>query len=986
MKKQLLFACILQFFAIFVHAQFPKNISTHPDFPVNDEFLPMYNNWANTNHTINPFLNVGFDWRLFNSVSPLTPQPIIPLELRPGWINTIKSLSSNNYFPMDNPFGIVNHVGTRSGFNSVDRDFKWEDGWELLWLNLGHYPNGAVMDVPVPGSFITTSWGPKPNHIPYFAIYNRYQGTMRLFSNVWFDPKTPIRYQDIVVKFGYYDIQATEFGNISGLLRHNGGFDLALDQPTQNYELYSARQQPVNQSEWQISEFQIGFDPCVCMRQKEKPFQSGQLEFQFQDFTAVSIDMMSRTVETTEMINSSNYANAAIDFLNLTSMKEEDGYQPGYSMYRRMNRLYDDYETKLSKYQKDSAAYHDPRNKMGRDLLKLSRAITADAVSIILPNVSREFLADVGIDNKDKQKDVDKAISNAVKGFVGIGFDYAVVSIFGRPASEPKNKPSLPVANFSETFYKGKLTYVPSEAKIEGLYIPGAFTQTPSWAPNVAHGYGAEPHIDPRLFPAYNKVLGQVALLESPSVSFGTQHDFSQKEGEQFQIVIGNQRTCYQELISTSSFDLSLKVDDALKIALNADLDFDFDKTNSYVNIEVELEKEIFIPSTSLLPDYPKVIESNSSNLVVYHTLDKQPSISTNNTKYLSETTIYNSRWVSIADASQYVFDIKENTDVVNVVKRTQEPIDVGIPITDPNTGQPIYTWVCTNDYLPHNYDQSENVKYKVKSIKLKLLHDMYFDQIGMFDEQNNSTQVYTYPIYQLKKLQFVDLPIPGSNVTLLSSTTDLKRYATGIMLLENEHITPNHNYVYETIGNIIYINAQEVDIEGEITVENGYELIIQSLYPINVKDGAKIGKNITLRIKKDWFDLDPFTYVTNEEVYAFCNDNQRYRANTLNFKTAERLQRERAEREYQEAQQKKEIRPITLYPNPTQSQVTVSGLDGDTHTLKVYDAQGVLVLSQDVAALEQTVLFLGNLARGVYIVTAERTNGSVSNSRLVKL
>jgi hypothetical protein len=56
MKKQLLFVCILQFFAIFVHAQFPKNISTHPDFPVNDEFLLMYNAWTGAN----PFLNQLF--------------------------------------------------------------------------------------------------------------------------------------------------------------------------------------------------------------------------------------------------------------------------------------------------------------------------------------------------------------------------------------------------------------------------------------------------------------------------------------------------------------------------------------------------------------------------------------------------------------------------------------------------------------------------------------------------------------------------------------------------------------------------------------------------------------------------------------------------------------------------------------------------------------------------------------------------------------
>jgi hypothetical protein len=60
MKKPLLYCCLLQFLVIATYAQFPKNISTHPDFPVNDEFLPMHNAWTSSNHTVNPF----FKYRL----------------------------------------------------------------------------------------------------------------------------------------------------------------------------------------------------------------------------------------------------------------------------------------------------------------------------------------------------------------------------------------------------------------------------------------------------------------------------------------------------------------------------------------------------------------------------------------------------------------------------------------------------------------------------------------------------------------------------------------------------------------------------------------------------------------------------------------------------------------------------------------------------------------------------------------------------------
>jgi hypothetical protein len=64
MKKPLLYCCLLQFLVIATYAQFPKNISTHPDFPVNDEFLPLINNWkpAFGPHTNNSFLNNSIRW------------------------------------------------------------------------------------------------------------------------------------------------------------------------------------------------------------------------------------------------------------------------------------------------------------------------------------------------------------------------------------------------------------------------------------------------------------------------------------------------------------------------------------------------------------------------------------------------------------------------------------------------------------------------------------------------------------------------------------------------------------------------------------------------------------------------------------------------------------------------------------------------------------------------------------------------------------
>lgn len=945
------------------YAQFPKNISTHPDFPVNDEFLPMHNAWIGANHTVNPFLNTGFDWRLFNSIDPNTAQMIIPLDLRASWIPQIKGLNSgNNYYPMDNPFNLTNYLGTLSGIPSGKRDYHWEDGWELLWLNMGYYPNGSLMTSSVPGSFITNSNSPKPNHIPYFVLYNRYRGTVRLFSNVWFDPTDPIRYENIVVKFGYNKDGAFD-DKISGLLRNTGGYDLALDQPTQSHESWSPRQHPVNQSEWQVADFQVAFDPCVCMKAHEEPFQSGQLEFEFQDFTELNFDMMSRTVETTQEVTKDNYD--VLDFLNL-SMVDENNYQPGYRMYRRMNNLYSDYENRLDKYETDLNDYNQPWNTLKRQALNLGKDFISTGISGGFPvNFSANFIRTLTLGG-DTTGGSKKVFSNAMKGLIGLGFDFATFEV----SPEKPRKPSIPSANFSETFYKGSITPSVNPAYVSGLYIPGAFTQTPSWSNNTYYGYGSESSLDPRLFPAYNKVLGQVALLESPSVEFNSELVVHKQIPRNVEYYHDN---CFVIVESDIEINFDLRITEQLKVALNNSLDFDYEKTKTYATLIVELEiiNTNFNPTTWIpteLSHYPLVLPSElKANLFSHHALQNENGFI---------DVVLASGWIDFEDLNQYVFSYHERLDFHYLTQREEFPIPGG------GVSCGIIKKAIEGGLINH-YEAYELYDYaKIKSIKLKLLHDMYFDQIGSFDEQVNSTQVYTYLLYENKEGD----EYYGPNVQQLSSSASLNKYTAGTLTIGDEHINPNHPYVFETSGNTIYINAEEVNINGELTVEDGYELFIQSLYPINVLEDAKIGKNITLRIKKDWFDLDPFTYMDNSEVYNFCNDNTKYQANQLAPIPRKRLEAEIAERELQEMLKKERTPEIQLHPNPTSSTVVVSGLDENSNILHIYDLKGMKVYSQDVRSLQSTSLDVSGLMSGIYLIVVERENGLVSQKRLNKL
>src|SRR5690554_5767891 len=137
---------ILSFFFLqFAQGQCEKEISTNPVAPVNNEFLTLANEWHgnSTAYTVNSYLN---HWSWY---PPSNTQ--FNLNLSQGWENNLlQSLS----MPMDNPFfatGTPTFI-TQQANTYQYRDFRWEDGWELLWMNLGIHPNLDQALSPSPGT------------------------------------------------------------------------------------------------------------------------------------------------------------------------------------------------------------------------------------------------------------------------------------------------------------------------------------------------------------------------------------------------------------------------------------------------------------------------------------------------------------------------------------------------------------------------------------------------------------------------------------------------------------------------------------------------------------------------------------------------------------------------------------------------------------------------------------------------------------------
>jgi hypothetical protein len=174
---------LLLFVGVYLLSSYPimsqciKDISTNPAQPRNDEFLPMMNSWFPNN---NSFRNSFINWKFPNKIS---------IDLGANWSHPITS-SATNIYPMVNPFGPSMPSEFLYLYNDRDvnyGDFHWEDGWELLWSNLGYFPNGDPTLAPGAGTYYQMNnrrFNPSPPNIPYFVLYIRYTGLMRLFANV----------------------------------------------------------------------------------------------------------------------------------------------------------------------------------------------------------------------------------------------------------------------------------------------------------------------------------------------------------------------------------------------------------------------------------------------------------------------------------------------------------------------------------------------------------------------------------------------------------------------------------------------------------------------------------------------------------------------------------------------------------------------------------------------------------------------------------
>ncbi|MFZ4797101.1 MAG: T9SS type A sorting domain-containing protein [Bacteroidia bacterium] len=986
--------------------------STNPQNPQNTDFLPWAKQHLGGGITWNPFLNT-FNW------TPLgignTKTDYIPIPFNTGW--NIAGLSfSGNIWPMKNPFntgldaGLSKHayylynqtIGKDNNGNDInanidveDRDFKWEDGWELLWMNLGTTPDGERIDAPHANGPFMTPQLPNPDQTPYFVLYNRYKGTMRLFANVWFNNTVSGRFQKIIPTLQFQP------GDENGLLRHTSSYDLALDQPTIIKNITGPSSQPTANDKWLMSDYQIGFDPCICKRNNAK------LQFKFETIDIMNIDMVSRSITVNQGINNNSYLED--DFLNLNDVSLPS-YKKGSRIYNKMGNMLDAYKDAQLKYESDLANYNSLDGVLKRaaiDILKQGITSTGSMVGagvagsfftnapmkdFILKNKTRVGLFSGGLidlDNQDAEAFA-KSVTSGTKSILSQGFDFlsTTFDVPGQPI-----KPSPPSAAYTEASYSGTITSS-NTYLTNALLVPGAL---PKGYPDV-NGEPSDPGIDKLNYPAYNEVLGLFALLETPKIqvkkaminpsliftkgvlnkfhldpfSFPTSYNFNYKSDDK--ILHAN----YQ-----------IKFQDQISYRFNHAINFNFDKTKLYYSLRIKLKNKLLelpklVPAFSWTWDYPtykfsnqSIVEKESYNTESYGNFVNQDLYVVINTPFSEIKSILNEP-ISFTHEQLLKSSIIFNNLALALPVSNNPPSNLGDTIDYFNFYPPQITFPLTD------YSQ-------IESIELKLMADMYFLSPGSKGQEINTLQTFTYKIYENsgndnQKPSETNSTI--GKVTFLKQNESILKHQSGNVVFNNIQISPTtitaytHHLVNATEMHIYVENAI---LKNNITVAPGYTAYIHFLGSAVSNPESTWEPELVLDNMKS-VDLynNPLIYeATDDELKDFCKlENNKYQANTSLSKTNnEPIIKPSKVIE-------KPVIQFNIYPNPANDIATVLyQLNGAmAESICIYNLAGALI--QKITLTDnnnnQIILNTLDLAAGVYFVTLNANNNYSETKKLI--
>lgn len=855
-----------------------------------------------------------------------------------------------------------------------------ENGWELLLLNTGTYPN--LDDYPT---------GTLPD-VPYIALYNRYSGKLRVFANYGngaLPTETSFDAVKVILKFDDQE-------KLNGNLRLLNGIDQALNQPTEVFEIVSLAKHPNSPGKWFIADFQLTYDPCVC-------YFPSRFRLNFHFIESESLELHGRGISVEQDIISGTAVQTKDYFSNFDYTGNTAS--GGVAMYRTLEALVDDYEAKLLRFKDSLAVVNEHNAKVERNLvvINLFKQViinggnsTIDAISN-MPwfNNAITYANDLIGDTVVKKKEIVKAAKDAF----GKEFNQFISENFKKKPTP--TSPVRPVATFSEMHFSGQLSNI-TDVDGPNFYTPGTYGTSGTGAASLA---GEE-----LAYPIYNERLGSFALLKSPKIKMsrvtsGINNELStewQQDDFSYWHLYSQEYTRWAR---------------TYQIKLSEDLLYSFNPSLDIKSVEIKAafvfkaKPVITAPIPGILN--ARVLGNKSANVFSTNrdlTLNSWIKNHTTNFgfgSYFPQYFIdYNQPLTVDFDSVLYetsFFPIDafyNNTYAMALENEHVSDVSITSPLEDPWNSCENYPqmngsgeWCFpTPEQVDHSFPpwfSRVNSGYMFDfDITLKLMVDIEFETPRSDGTANVTTQIYSYLIDE-SDIDFSS----GYDLTpnLTGSTMDINQYPENISLNTinfDGSIVANCD---RNINNQTYTCRawNDISIDGELTTSNGYHVEVIAGNEIIELPGAEVSPEIVRSIEPVLDYSHPMPEADDAQVSGFCGTighASEYQASKPGEKILEMIQ----------AQEENEIEQeimngswdFDLFPNPTSSQsiIRVNSKSLLAVHITITDVLGkeIQVKTSDNGA-NTHIVDLSNYRKGVYFVTVSSYGGSQTKQLILQ-
>lgn len=753
-----------------------------------------------------------------------------------AWIQTVSQSSYYNYLK----------------FDMIQKMLSPKNGWELLHINLGRYPDNE-----------TTMFGNAPfMSIPYIIIYNRYTGVARIFVRYGNQDVIQNLVSGVRIDLFYEPQELTSPNNISGVLRLGEGLDRSLDRQTKVIKLTSVARHNAQVAFWMSADFQLTYDPCVC-------FYPGYIDAKFSFFKNTNITLHGRSITTDDnLVQGSNILNN--DFLG--SFDATTGVNDGFIIYKQMEAMIDDYLERLDKYQAslNSVQKHNEKVKNNQLVLKVAKGLiqvgatfftgspeALTLVTTILPSAKawQEGSSDSIAVNKGK-KDFTKALDKALWEIGELLFKEQLTL---KP--EP-DKPSMPIASFSEMYFQGTLTDS-ADVKAPSFRTPGSLNSIMLLDSGTLR----------QSYPVYNEALGVFALLNSPK--FNVRRSIEEEES-QFDVV-GQQSNgtylCNHRITYTERYQF--KLDNVLNYFINPVLDVESYEIKAALNVIVNRQNPVAPPASAAVSAF--INPNYTNNLGSFNLVDHEFYPLYN----IQDSSALHGNSVHYALNSGYP---PSNTPQnINITKAEFIspfiPFDAFLPVRFEFgiKNQIFSTYSRPDDDLDPLSLPKSIYGHRIEfDLYLKIAVKIKYNSVNDDNDQNVFDYLFTYKVQDndLILVGFAPIDIAGTNNNILfednlifSQTYFNGTHIPGCQL---------HDSVY-TCGAF-----NDIEINGDISVGNGYSVVFKAGNNINVSPNAEITPEVVLLVDPIFNYSNPMPMSDALSVEAFCKDTAQYNGNTL--------------------------------------------------------------------------------------------------------